>query len=567
MTGDSQGTNEESDCDDKRIAELTKEISRLKQELRIRTELARVVSSFIKPNELMPNVLNVLCDGFGADGGAIYFMEKDSDEITLRATYNLDRSYAIKYQKIHLGSHVTGVVAETGEGMIIRDSVQDQRSTKGVVQILKYRSAVVTPVTSEGEVVGIIALISENPGFFTDRDLKLLEFMGANISLAIVNSFLNQEINLERERTLDILEHVDEGIFQADLPEPIEKSRDMEGLTVLIYRNARLSLINPSFQRQSGNNVELGTPMHKSFEDIQLFRMLKEVIGSGSVMGVERRWSGEEEKLYEVSMVIITKDNNIKGVKGVRRDITTRMEMEEKLKESKAQTDLYMDVLSHDIANINTAIMGFLDILDDRMDEKDMLRNYVKRSRDAVERSTQMIRKVKSLSKIHKSEFELSMADLKERININFDAVKREFPQKMVKMELEAREGPVIVKCDEMVDDLLANLFRNSISSVDFPTVEIQMGIKNWEFGDNNGFLLSITDNGKGVPEELKERVMSSKTGDAECMPGKGLGLSLVKGIIERYGGRIWFEDRMKGNYKEGSVIMVFFPAGDWQRS
>jgi signal transduction histidine kinase len=241
--------------------------------------------------------------------------------------------------------------------------------------------------------------------------------------------------------------------------------------------------------------------------------------------------------------------------------------MEEKLKESKAQTELYMDVLSHDIANINTAIMGFLDIMNDRMKENDPLRNYVMKSRDAIDRSTQMIRKVKGLSKIQKSEREMSMADLKERINSNFDAVKREFPHRMVKMELEAREGPILIRCDEMIDDLLANLFRNSIASVDLPTVEIQFEIKNWEYGDNNGYLLSITDNGRGIPDDLKERILGKNGAENECEPGRGLGLYLVKGIIERYRGRIWFEDRVKGNYKEGTMVMVFFPSGDWQRS
>jgi signal transduction histidine kinase len=226
-----------------------------------------------------------------------------------------------------------------------------------------------------------------------------------------------------------------------------------------------------------------------------------------------------------------------------------------------------MDVLSHDIANINTAIMGFLDIMNDRMKEDEPLRPYVERSRDAIERSTQMIKKVKGLAKIQKTEKDLSMADLKERINTNFDAVKREFPQKIVKMELEAREGPVLIICDELIDDLLANLFRFSILGVELPTVEIMVNIKVWEYGDKHGYLLSLTDNGKGVPEDLRERVMECKTGDSESPPGKGLGLTLVKGIVERYGGRIWFEDRMKGNYKEGSMIMVFFPGGDLERS
>ncbi len=559
--GESEGTDIDTTGVDRTVTELNLEISRLKKEIRIRTELAMVVTSYASPEDLMSNVLRVLCDGLGADGGAIYFKEGKSEEITLKATFSLDKAYALKYQKIHLGEHATGVVAETGEGMVIKDASMDQRSTKGVVQILKYRSAVVTPVISNGEVVGIIALINEKSDFFTQKDLKLLEFMGAQISLAIVNSFLDQEITLEKERSFDILEQVDEGIFQAEMIDPMEKIDDIEGMTVKFYQNATFSLVNKSFQRQCGNMVNNSDPIHNGFEDIQLFRMLKEVITKGSVMGVERKWNGEKEKLFEVSMILILKDDRIKGIKGIRRDMTSRVKMEEQLQESKAQTELFMEVLSHDITNINTAVMGFLELLHHRIGKDNELIKYIDQSINAIQRSTEMVRKIKGLSMVQGSKLDLSMANIKERVNMNFDAVKREHPHRTVMMEMDSPEGPVLVRCDEMVDDLLSNLFRNSISAVDTPTVEIDVNIKGWDFDGKDGILLSITDNGKGVPDDIKERISGNRICDGD-EPGskKGIGLFLVKGIVERYGGRIWIDDIMKGDLKKGSRIMVFFP-------
>ena len=60
-----------------------------------------------------------------------------------------------------------------------------------------------------------------------------------------------------------------------------------------------------------------------------------------------------------------------------------------------------------------------------------------------------------------------------------------------------------------MIDDLLSNLFRNSISTVDPPTVEMELEVKPWEYNKVNGYLLSLMDNGSGIPDEVKDRVLS----------------------------------------------------------
>ncbi len=551
------------------VKELRSEVSRLKHEIHMRAELARVVTSFTRPEELMPNILEVLCKGFGASGGALFFRERGSSDIKLKATYKFDASYAMKYQKIHLGTHLTGLVAQTGEGMVIKDSSGDRRTTRDVVDILKYRSAVVVPVTAESEVVGIIALVNETPGFFTEIDLKKLEFMGAHISLAIVNAFLNQEVMLEREKTLDILDRVDEGVYEAEVGVPFDKMPDVEAMTITFYRNAAFTLLNPSFVRQCGFDLALGSPVFKGFEDIQFFRMLREVLDKGDVKGIERKWIGEEERQFEVSMVRVDKEGKIKGVKGTRRDVTNRLRMEEKLKESKSQTELYMDLLSHDISNINTSVLGFLDLMGEKLTrskQSEDLRRYIVQCRSAMERSNQMISKVKSLSRIQRQSPELSITDLEERVLKDLEKVRTQFSERNILLNYEAQNrGPYIVRCDEMIDELILNIFRNSITNTHGNDVDIDLDIKDYRYNNVDGFLLSFSDHGRGIPDDMKERLFDRRFRQDGNLPGSGLGLSVVRGIAERYSGRIWVEDRVTGNHKEGARFMLFLPSARFE--
>jgi signal transduction histidine kinase len=64
--------------------------------------------------------------------------------------------------------------------------------------------------------------------------------------------------------------------------------------------------------------------------------------------------------------------------------------------------------------------------------------------------------------------------------------------------------------------------------------------------------LVRVTDNGPGIPDEDKDHVFepSTKRGGS---PGDGLGLSLVKRLVDSYDGHVWFEDAPDG----GAVACV----------
>jgi anti-sigma regulatory factor (Ser/Thr protein kinase) len=66
---------------------------------------------------------------------------------------------------------------------------------------------------------------------------------------------------------------------------------------------------------------------------------------------------------------------------------------------------------------------------------------------------------------------------------------------------------------------------------------------------------IEVTDDGPGVPDELKSVVFRR-----DERSGRGAGLSLVKRIVNRYGGRVWIEDRVPGNSAKGTRVVIMLP-------
>ncbi|MEM4262949.1 MAG: HAMP domain-containing sensor histidine kinase, partial [Thermoplasmata archaeon] len=74
---------------------------------------------------------------------------------------------------------------------------------------------------------------------------------------------------------------------------------------------------------------------------------------------------------------------------------------------------------------------------------------------------------------------------------------------------------------------------------------------------------VSVADRGPGIPEERKQQIFlgSQRMTTSEPGRGMGLGLSIVKSLVNLYGGRIWVEDRVPRDHTKGSVFKVKLPA------
>ncbi|MFW5914371.1 MAG: sensor histidine kinase, partial [Thermoplasmatota archaeon] len=106
-------------------------------------------------------------------------------------------------------------------------------------------------------------------------------------------------------------------------------------------------------------------------------------------------------------------------------------------------------------------------------------------------------------------------------------------------------QGDGVVMADEALDLVLDHLVQNAV---------VHGGTRKIDFRvDPEECLLTVADHGRGIEDHLKERVFEEgfRRGD-----GPGMGLFLVRGIVERYGGSVWVED----NFPRGAAFRLRFP-------
>ena len=98
-------------------------------------------------------------------------------------------------------------------------------------------------------------------------------------------------------------------------------------------------------------------------------------------------------------------------------------------------------------------------------------------------------------------------------------------------------------------------VLKNSVGHSVTSTVDIDIRVTKERTG---AWKLEISDNGPGIPDEYKSEAFRPHK-DHMKNPS-GMGLYLVKKIANKYGGRVWVEDRVHGDHKKGASVVITIP-------
>jgi signal transduction histidine kinase len=238
-------------------------------------------------------------------------------------------------------------------------------------------------------------------------------------------------------------------------------------------------------------------------------------------------------------------------------------ESESKFREAYDRATFYKDLVAHDINNVLQNIQSSSELLSLSLeDSKDlkMATEMTNLIEEQVKRGANLVSNVRTLSELEEIEIEIEPVEIYKFLNKAINYTTKRFQYKTVNIHIDPNFKEVKINANELILDVFENILINAIKYNENPSIEIECKLSKLEKEEQSYYKLEFIDNGIGIPDNMKDRIFKRVYRKDKSVSGMGLGLSLVKKIIEKFNGNIWVEDKVKGEPNKGSNFIILIP-------
>ncbi len=219
------------------------------------------------------------------------------------------------------------------------------------------------------------------------------------------------------------------------------------------------------------------------------------------------------------------------------------------------------DIIGHDINNYNQAVTSYLEMARSAKGVPTKATDYMERASSSAWGISELIQRANKLIKIEQEGAEnLGPLELGEVLKESIAEVTRSADEKDIKFDLKFGNHRYFVLGNELADEIFTNILRNAVEYDPHEKIVVDVSIGEFTVEPRRYWCVSVADNGIGIPDSKKNVVFGRYKTDDERPPATGLGLSIVRAIVEAYHGMIWVEDRVLGDPSKGSVFRVALP-------
>ena len=267
-------------------------------------------------------------------------------------------------------------------------------------------------------------------------------------------------------------------------------------------------------------------------------------------------------RYFSNSLIGIIEDGMYLRAWGTQRDITERKKAQEErerfveeLEAKNAELERFTYTVSHDLKSPLVTIKGFIGLLekDTAKGDTDLVKRDIEQIQNATDKMHQLLGELLELSRVGRlvnPPEELSLTVLAEEA---IGLVTGQIIKGGVEVEIDPAMPTIYADRLRLVE-VLQNLLDNAVKFMgDQPEPRIKIGTRD----DDGEVVCFVQDNGMGIDPKYHEKIFGLFDRLDPRSEGTGIGLALVKRIVEVHGGRIWVESEGKGH---GAVFCFSLP-------
>jgi signal transduction histidine kinase len=228
----------------------------------------------------------------------------------------------------------------------------------------------------------------------------------------------------------------------------------------------------------------------------------------------------------------------------LQAELTARKELITELESKNAELERFTYTVSHDLKSPLFTIRGFLGYLeqDALSGNHERMRSDIQRIKDATDKMQHLLNDLLELSRIGRTGNEPETVSFTELVHEAVALVQGRINANGISIHV-AHDLPAVYGDKVRLLEVMQNLIDNAAKFMgDQPMPRINIGQEGEEDGKP---IFYVSDNGIGISPEHHERVFGLFNKLDVKADGTGIGLALVKRIIEIHGGRIWVESEL----------------------
>jgi PAS domain S-box-containing protein len=498
------------------------------------------------------------------------------------------------------GCGPTGTAIREGRHYICNDIANDPKMVPWRDEALKrgYQSSIAMPILFFGKPIGALSLYATTPYFFDQDEIILLDEVTNNISFALEAienekqrqnaEFLlrekNAEIEAQNEEYLQVNEELSEINDELNLAKKLAEESELKYKQLFdntldhififdVTDDLRYKVVaaNPTQQKEIGI-FEPDTFVEDRFPP-ELYSHFKRnydhCVNLGHIYSYEEtlNFQNTPQTFYTQLIPIKDEEGKVWRIIGIAKNITEEKKLTDQLKsqnetlkrlnadlliakdqaeESDRLKTAFLQNMSHEIRTPMNAIMGFTSLLAECSNDKAKLQKFTTIINQRCNDLLDIINDLLDIAKIEAGQLpvnleECNLIDLFGELYSFFSEYQKRIGKPQIELNLQSycfSEFNIIITDKVKLKQIFINLISNAFKFTEHG--KIDAGCK---LDENNRIIFYVTDTGIGIPADKQnvifERFTQLMQVSNKNTGGTGLGLPIVKGLVELLGGKI----------------------------